>query len=120
MKTNQIMLRKMGDIPVEQRTKDGYFNATALLRHWNDVNPDKERRLDVFWDATHLNEFMAEVAENELGLKSQNFRDLKNALSKTVRGKMAAHGCTRFSLSSSPCTLIPHSSIKLSNLLLMK
>ena len=27
----------MGQFHVEQRTKDGFFNATALLRQWNDV-----------------------------------------------------------------------------------
>lgn len=38
MKTNQIMLRRMGDFKVEQRTKDGFFNATSLLRQWNSAN----------------------------------------------------------------------------------
>lgn len=31
MKTNQIMVRPMGDFKVTQRTKDGFFNATELL-----------------------------------------------------------------------------------------
>lgn len=35
MKTNQIMIRQMGEFVVEQRTKDGFFNATGLLRQWN-------------------------------------------------------------------------------------
>lgn len=35
MKTNQIMTRPMGQFHVEQRTKDGFFNATDLLRQWN-------------------------------------------------------------------------------------
>lgn len=35
MKTNQIMIRPMGQFAVEQRTKDGMFNATALMRQWN-------------------------------------------------------------------------------------
>ena len=35
MKTNQIMTRPMGSFHVEQRTKDGMFNATALLKQWN-------------------------------------------------------------------------------------
>lgn len=29
------MLRKMGNFDVSQRTKDGMFNATSLLRQWN-------------------------------------------------------------------------------------
>ena len=33
------MLRKMGNFEVTQRTKDGFFFATALLEQWNDANP---------------------------------------------------------------------------------
>lgn len=36
MKTNQIMIRPMGEFEVTQRTSDGFFNATELLRQWND------------------------------------------------------------------------------------
>lgn len=42
MKTNQIMTRPMGQFKVQQRTKDGYFNATALLKQWNNTNGSKE------------------------------------------------------------------------------
>ena len=52
MKTNVVMKREIGNLPVYQRTKDGYFNATELLRCWNsmvDLNrakvPDLENRL---------------------------------------------------------------------------
>ena len=33
MKTNQVMVRKMGHFSVLQRTSDGMFNATSLLKH---------------------------------------------------------------------------------------
>ena len=36
MKTNQLMKRKMGEFNVTQRTKDGFFCATELLRQWNE------------------------------------------------------------------------------------
>lgn len=36
MKTNQNMIRKMGNFEVIQRTKDGFFNATSLLKQWNE------------------------------------------------------------------------------------
>ena len=32
MKTNQIMHRQMGSFDVQQRTKDGMFNATVLIQ----------------------------------------------------------------------------------------
>lgn len=95
MKTNQMMKRRMGNFEVIQRTGDGYFNATLLLRQWNEsvksaaVNSteEKERRLDKFWDITNLDQLMAEIAENELNFKSPNFGELKNVLSKTSKGK---------------------------------
>jgi hypothetical protein len=40
MKTNQIMIRDSGFI---QRTKDGYFNATALVEQWNKENNTKKQ-----------------------------------------------------------------------------
>lgn len=36
MITNQVMKRPMGNFLVEQRTKDSMFNATNLLKQWND------------------------------------------------------------------------------------
>lgn len=38
MKTNQVMIRPMGDFAVTQRTKDGFFNATELLKQWNEYS----------------------------------------------------------------------------------
>ena len=35
MKTPVTMIRTMGDFEVHQRTSDGYFNATTLLKQWN-------------------------------------------------------------------------------------
>lgn len=35
MKTSVTMTRRMGQFEVLQRTKDGMFNATALLNQWN-------------------------------------------------------------------------------------
>lgn len=34
MKTSVIMKREIGNLPVYQRTKDGYFNATELSKNW--------------------------------------------------------------------------------------
>lgn len=38
MKTNQEMVRQMGNLEVIQRTVDGYFNATRLVKLWNERN----------------------------------------------------------------------------------
>lgn len=87
MVTNQIIKRPMGVFVVEQRTKDGMFNATSLMKDWNKTNPGEKRDLDNFWKSTNLTELMSEIAENELGFKSVDFTDLKNVLSVTTRGK---------------------------------
>ncbi len=87
MKTNQVMMRKMGVFDVAQRTSDGFFNATALAKAWNETMSDNKRELDNFWKSTNLPDLMSEIAENELGLKSVDFTELKNKLSKTHKGK---------------------------------
>lgn len=40
------MVRPMGQFKVEQRTKDAYFNATALLKQWNEVTASKKELKD--------------------------------------------------------------------------
>lgn len=87
MKTNNVILRPMGEFKVAQRTKDGMFNATALLKQWNLTHPSELRNLDNFWKGTNLTLLMSEIAENELGFKSVDFTHLKSVLSKTQKGK---------------------------------
>lgn len=36
------MIRQMGEFSVKQRTKDGFFNATELLKQWNRVSGMKK------------------------------------------------------------------------------
>ena len=76
------MTRPMGQFEVLQRTSDGYFNATKLIEQWNKSGNEK-RYLDNFWKGHHLVELMSEIAENELGVKSVDFTELKSVLAKT-------------------------------------
>lgn len=46
MKTSVIMTRRMGQFEVLQRTKDGMFNATALLNQWNRASGMKKEMND--------------------------------------------------------------------------
>ena len=48
MITNQLMLRKMGDFDVIQRTKDGFFNSTLLLKQWNKLSEKGENIIPSF------------------------------------------------------------------------
>lgn len=64
MKTNQNLTRKMGDFEVIQRTKDGMFNATELLKQWN-ANSKSERKLDNFFKLNGTEDFVNTIIERE-------------------------------------------------------
>ena len=79
MKTNQIMERPMGEFKVEQRTKDGFFNATSLLRQWNMRNGSK-KEVTKFFDLESTSELVKTILERE------NLNTQKDAYLST-RGK---------------------------------
>lgn len=64
MKTNQVMERKMGNFIVTQRTKDGFFNATALLKQWNNSSMS-ERKMDNYFASEKTKEFISTIMERE-------------------------------------------------------
>ena len=65
MKTNQNMLRKMGNYEVVQRTKDGYFDANALLHKWNKTPEHTQRKMEDFLSSGNTKEFIKTIAERE-------------------------------------------------------
>lgn len=85
MKTSVNMIRKMGDFKLNQRTKDGMFNATSLLRQWNSVPGNPKRDLSKFWESSKINEFLqALVDEGILHTPKQGY-----VKSKASRGANA-------------------------------
>lgn len=64
MKTNQIMIRKMGSFAVKQRTSDGFFNATSLLKQWNEKSIS-ERKMDNYFSSDKTKEFISTIIERE-------------------------------------------------------
>ena len=64
MKTNQIMIRPMGEVMVIQRTKDAFFNATDLLKQWNQLKGMKKEVNDYF-DLSSTKEFIYTLMERE-------------------------------------------------------
>lgn len=64
MKTNQIMIRPMGEFEVEQRTVDGFFNATALLKQWN-VHNGAKKDLKHYFENQSANELINTIVERE-------------------------------------------------------
>lgn len=66
MKTNQIMIRPMGEFKVTQRTCDGFFNATELLKQWNRYS-GQQKQIAHYTDNSSTEEFIkALVSEEEL------------------------------------------------------
>lgn len=73
MTTNNVMVRPMGDFHVEQRTKDGMFNATALLNEWNTsvkshtciYEDGKIKELKEFFDNKNTNEYIEALIKEE-------------------------------------------------------
>lgn len=64
MKTNQVLTRPMGSFNVLQRTSDGFFNATALLKQWNGQSKS-ERKMDNYFNIKGTNEFVGTIMERE-------------------------------------------------------
>ena len=96
MKTNQVMIRQMGDFQVEQRTRDGFFNLTSLIKQWNNhvdnqqvLNPQKsgvlkKKDLDDYLSNKSTSDFIHVIMDRE------NLQDKKDVV-RTVKGK---HGGT--------------------------
>lgn len=76
MKTNVNITRKLNEFDVVQRTKDSMFDATSLLKQWNDANGMK-KKLDHFFENDNTNEFI-KVLEIEENLNTRNSVYLKN------------------------------------------
>lgn len=75
MKTNQIMIRPMGEFKVTQRTKDGFFCATELLAQWNEKSGMK-KEVTKFFDLQSTSELIKVIMERE-NLNTQDSTYLK-------------------------------------------
>lgn len=79
MKTNQIMIRPMGQFNVSQRTKDGFFNATALLNQWNKQS-GQQKQMAHYTENAGTQEFIKAL------MKEENLKERNSVLLQT-RGK---------------------------------
>lgn len=80
MKTNQIMVRPMGEFKVTQRTKDGFFNATELLKQWNKKSGMK-KEVTKFLDLDSTSELIRVIMERE-NLHTQDSAYVKSRASR--------------------------------------
>lgn len=65
MKINQEMTRYIDSFPAIQRTSDGYFDGSELLRQWNNVEGNPRRRMSEFVDSPKTKEFLKALAIDE-------------------------------------------------------
>jgi hypothetical protein len=79
MKTNQVMTRPMGNFHVEQRTKDGMFNATDLLNQWNS-HSGQQKQMSHYFENNATEEFVNALMSEE------NFKE-RNSVYLKSRGK---------------------------------
>lgn len=57
------LVRKMGSFDVLQRTNDGMFNASALLKQWNAVKGNKRKKMYDFLATKPTQEFIQALRE---------------------------------------------------------
>lgn len=78
------MERKMGNFIVIQRTKDGFFNATALLKQWN-VSTCSKKKVEHYFENQSTEELINTIIEKE----NLHTRNSVYAKSRASRGANA-------------------------------
>lgn len=81
---NFELTRKMGHYDVVQRTKDGMFDANALLRQWNLNNPNKKKQMDKFLNTEKTKEFITTITKRE-GYNEIAESDISTSVLKIVK-----------------------------------
>lgn len=94
MKTNQIMVRPMGDFKVTQRTCDGKFDCTNLLAQWNSANKNNAKKIGDYLRLKETREFVKALMEepefkdgNSRLLESGDYKDFPKSIVVVTRGK---------------------------------
>ena len=89
MKTNQEMVRYIDNFSVVQRTKDGYFDGSELLRQWNAVKGNEQRKMDEFLCSKSTLKFIDALIQedNECGL-GENSPKIDNQVVKKSKVKI--------------------------------
>lgn len=89
MKTNQVLTRQMGRFDVLQRTSDGFFNATMLLKQWN-ANSGMSKKLDHYFENNSTEEFINTITSKE-GLHTRNSVYVKSRASRGLNAGTWMH-----------------------------
>jgi hypothetical protein len=63
--SNFNLVRNLESFEINQRTSDGMFNATSLLKQWNSVEGNTRRRMNEFLNSPNTQEFIQTIKEEE-------------------------------------------------------
>lgn len=69
MKTNVILTRKMGEFDVLQRTSDGFFNASILMKQWNNDSGQK-KNVNHYLDNSSTKEFIQAIINDDDNIRN--------------------------------------------------
>jgi hypothetical protein len=89
MKTNNVILRPMGEFKVAQRTKDGMFNATELLKQWN-LTANQSKSVNHYLENSKTKEFIDAVILDDDQIRNSE-KPINQILIK-VKGKTKSDG----------------------------
>jgi len=92
MKTSVDMIRKMGKFDVLQRTSDGMFNSSELLKQYNQTNKT-EKKIINFLELEQTKLFIDEL-QNELQSQSEISYDGSIEAVTTIKGRNTKSGRT--------------------------
>lgn len=90
MKTSVDMIRSMGKFNVSQRTKDGYFDASHLLKQWNSDDNNPKREMKRFLDSPKTKKFIDEIYQQECHIAEMRYGDFQVVI--LIKGKTSKHG----------------------------
>lgn len=95
MKTNQVMIRHIGDFELPQRTIDGYFNASRLVSQWNNVEGNPKRDISKYLSQGPTKELIRTIVEKEGFSFPTDSGKLDNQIVKTITYRKASVGRAR-------------------------
>ena len=95
MKTNNVILRPMGEFKVAQRTKDGMFNATELLKQWN-LTANQSKSVNHYLENSKTKEFIEAIINDDDQIRKTE-KPVNQILTK-IKGKTKSDGSRESSI----------------------
>lgn len=85
-----MMVRCIDSFSVTQRTSDGYFDGSELLRQWNSVDGNPRRQMSKFLEMDSTRDFLKALAIDES--QSANLLIGENQLLIKIKGRNTKNG----------------------------